>query len=83
MRDKGGSSPKGTKIYWVSCRSEDPCECSYDGISGGVDTGRKGCKQHLFDMGDNGRFCMVKGGVACTSASASSTFSGAAWKLCE
>lgn len=58
------------------------CECADDGLSGGVETGRKGCKQHLATSGDMGFFCMVVGGTGCSSATYSVQFPGAAWKNC-
>ena len=59
------------------------CSCSADGFSGGIETGRSGCKQHLLENGDNGFFCMVDGGSECTLATSSLEYEGAAWRVCE
>lgn len=60
----------------------DPCECAEDGFSSGIETNRKGCKQHLLASGDTGFFCMVVGGTECSSATPSKQFLGTAWKDC-
>ncbi|KAL4855919.1 Cationic trypsin [Chlorella vulgaris] len=59
----------------------DPCACAEDGISAGVLTGRKGCKQHGFPA-DRTWHCMTVGGMACPSAQPSKAFPGAAFLLC-
>lgn len=59
------------------------CACAEDGISGGVTTGREGCKQHLIAYRDFEYFCMVRGGPKCSIAKESQHFKGAFWRLCE
>jgi secreted trypsin-like serine protease len=60
----------------------DPCACTQDGISGGVNTGRIGCDQHSFDVSDTDFYCMTVGGASCGAATPSDAFPGASWKLC-
>jgi hypothetical protein len=50
------------------------CECTLSGKSGGVQTERIGCAQHLLSFGDTQFFCMVIGGSACGRASPSDAF---------
>jgi V8-like Glu-specific endopeptidase len=62
--------------------SGNPCTCSQDGLSGGIDTGKIGCAQHSEDQGDFDYFCMVTGGITCEYGTASTIYQGAAWMLC-
>lgn len=62
--------------------SGNPCTCSQNGLSGGVDTGSIGCAQHSKDQGDFDYFCMVTGGTTCEYGVASTIHKGAAWILC-
>ena len=55
-------------------KRNNPCECSKDGMSGGVQTGRPGCKQHV--KGER-FFCYVKDPANCPVAQASDGFPGA------
>lgn len=71
---------------WKSCTTENgqlqvdhPCTCSSNGVSGGVSTGRSGCKEHV---PNSFPFCMVVGGAECTSAKASKDYPGASWRDC-
>jgi len=70
---------------------EASCPCSLDGISGGVDTGRLGCEDHIRD----GPFCYVSNPSkyhpptvtfqsvsSCDSATESRRFPGASWIQC-
>lgn len=61
----------------------DACACSGDGFSGGINTRRIGCAQHLKQHGDQGYFCMVQGGLGCSLSTESQEYEGAAWRLCE
>lgn len=61
---------------------EDICACSDNGISGGVATTWPGCAKHASDLKSNLKFCVVQGGPQCKSATPSTTFPGAAWKIC-
>ena len=56
-----------------------PCDCSVDGISGGWQTGRAGCADHL---SDGEPFCYVFAPAQCDTASSSSAFPGSAWRFC-
>jgi hypothetical protein len=58
------------------------CTCSSDGVSGGVQTGRIGCAQHLLSSGDSGYFCMVVDPSSCSAAATSEAYPGAAWVDC-
>jgi hypothetical protein len=61
----------------------DACACTADGVSGGVDVGRAGCKQHGIANGDGEWFCYVVAPRACGRAVASSSHAGAAWVGCR
>jgi len=62
-----------------------PCGCAADGVSGGVDTGRRGCADHVGD----GTICYVGGGAGevvgegCVQAFTSGAFPGAGWRRCD
>ncbi|GAB4815431.1 hypothetical protein N2152v2_002477 [Parachlorella kessleri] len=58
------------------------CACSATGMSGGVQTGRIGCAQHLLSQGDSGYFCMVVNPSDCAIAQPTASFPGAAWVAC-
>lgn len=64
---------------------EELCRCSADGISNGVNTGRRGCARHGAMAGNAVRHCYVTGGVLCTApgVNPSPSFPGAAWKTCS
>ncbi len=51
-------------------------------MSGGVQTGRIGCGQHLLSQGDSGYFCMVVNPSDCAVAQPTASFPGAAWVAC-
>ncbi|KAL4448433.1 hypothetical protein ABPG75_005652 [Micractinium tetrahymenae] len=60
------------------------CACAFDGISGGVPTGRLGCAAHLqAASGDAEPFCMVVNPASCPTATPSGPFPGAAWVPCQ
>jgi hypothetical protein len=54
------------------------CSCSTDGMSGGIPVGLPGCRQHGLDYGDTSYWCYATGGTACTTATASAAYPGAA-----
>eukprot|EP01025_Chloroclados_australasicus_P056963 TRINITY_DN7092_c0_g1_i4.p4 TRINITY_DN7092_c0_g1~~TRINITY_DN7092_c0_g1_i4.p4 ORF type:complete len:222 (-),score=31.54 TRINITY_DN7092_c0_g1_i4:963-1583(-) len=55
------------------------CACTENGESGGVETGRIGCKKHLQDKD---RFCYVKNPRNCDLSQESVEFPGAGWRSC-
>ena len=55
------------------------CDCSRDGVSGGIDTGYPGCADHIND-GDV--YCYVADPLTCGTDSPSQSFPGAGWVLC-
>eukprot|EP00210_Caulerpa_lentillifera_P008445 g8057.t1 len=59
--------------------AESSCPCALDGVSGGMNTTRPGCKDHIGD----GPFCYVKDPDSCKSATESERFPGAAWVDCS
>ncbi|GMH44313.1 hypothetical protein BSKO_12247 [Bryopsis sp. KO-2023] len=64
--------------------NKDPCACAEDGVSGGVETGRPGCKEHGIAAGDSGFFCYVISPSECQGVklTESKAFQGAFWKDC-
>eukprot|EP00210_Caulerpa_lentillifera_P009003 g8593.t1 len=69
-------------------QQKDPCVCSSDGVSNGVDTGRAGCSQHVLNEDDNLLFCYVKDPENCAEngdkdISLSRKYPGAYWRTCD
>lgn len=66
----------------VDC--SNPCACSSDGVANGINTQRKGCKQHLKLYDDYDHFCYVVDSDHCTSEeiTESKAFPGTFWILC-
>lgn len=63
----------------------DPrCACAEDGVSGGVSTNRRGCKQHGRNAIPRNLMwhCYTVGGTSCPIATPSS-IQGAAWRECS
>ena len=58
----------------------DPCTCSSDGVSGGVQTDRPYCDVHI--DGEE-PFCYVTDPLSCESATPSEAFEGASWRECS
>jgi hypothetical protein len=53
-----------------------------DGVSGGTQTGRVGCKQFELASGDDEFFCMTVGGTNCPSSRPSRKYPGSTWVAC-
>lgn len=84
-------SPPPTVIPPITVTVKDPqpgadprCACSEDGVSGGVPTNRKGCKQHGRNAFPRNLMwhCYTVGGTSCPIATPSS-IQGAAWRECS
>lgn len=61
----------------------DPCDCSMDGESGGVQTGRRGCRAFLAAVLQPAySYCYVIAPAHCPSATPSIAWPGAAFRPC-
>eukprot|EP01026_Neomeris_dumetosa_P040644 TRINITY_DN33616_c0_g1_i12.p2 TRINITY_DN33616_c0_g1~~TRINITY_DN33616_c0_g1_i12.p2 ORF type:complete len:286 (-),score=35.85 TRINITY_DN33616_c0_g1_i12:1109-1867(-) len=56
-----------------------PCACAEDGVSGGVQTGKEGCKAHVQGWPS---FCYVVNPYGCFLSKPSQRFVGARWRNC-
>lgn len=63
---------------------KNPCACSEDGVANGIQTDRKGCKQHLLQYNDNDFFCYVVNSNHCTKEkiTESTMFPSTYWIIC-
>ena len=95
-KGKGKRVKSVKKLYRSSY--VDPCECTTSGISGSVDTGRKGCFTYsprstglawlswLLDSRGGSRgtdICYVTNPDQCRHAEKSNHFPGAKWRRCH
>jgi hypothetical protein len=83
MSSPAGSSSIDDCYEYLSCppgtfgtqNFSDPCACDIDGIVGGVNTYKQGCKMQASYT------CYVT--TECPTASPSSSFPGARWRSCD
>mmetsp|Transcript_13237 Transcript_13237/g.33299 ORF Transcript_13237/g.33299 Transcript_13237/m.33299 type:complete len:355 (+) Transcript_13237:225-1289(+) len=67
---------------WRKCEPSDipDCQCSADGASNGVYTGRAGCGLHHENA--EAPYCYTTGGNACPFGLKSQAFPGSTWRFC-
>lgn len=80
-----GSKEDAVRIFNDALKEcKNPCACSEDGVANGIQTDRRGCKQHLKQYNDFDYFCYVVNSNHCTKekTTESTMFPGTYWIIC-